>query len=107
MKLLTKAILKATPPLYAMEAAGDSAPIRAKFFAPWTSWTWYMTEYDPEEGIAFGLVDGHELELGYFSIAELESIKGPFGLGIERDIHWGPHTIGEVKTAREIARLRG
>ncbi|UVK50262.1 DUF2958 domain-containing protein (plasmid) [Mesorhizobium sp. AR02] len=22
------------------------------------------------------------------SIAELESVRGPFGLGIQRDIHW-------------------
>ena len=44
----------------------------------------------------FGLVDGHEKELGYFSLKELESVRGPFGLPIERDIHWQPKTLEEI-----------
>ena len=28
---------------------------------------------------------GHEKELGYFSLPELEEIRGPFNLGVERD----------------------
>jgi len=35
------------------------------------------------------LVDGYEKELGYFSLEELESVKGSFGLGIERDRYFG------------------
>ena len=36
-------------------------------------------------------------ELGYFSLDELESFKGRFGLGIERDLHFGmEHTLQEV-----------
>ena len=27
-------------------------------------------------------------EWGYFSLAELESYKGPLGIGIERDLYW-------------------
>ena len=30
-----------------------------------------MTEYDPAEGVAFGLVSGFELELGYFTLQEI------------------------------------
>jgi hypothetical protein len=29
-------------------------------------------------------------ELGSVRISELESIRLPFGLGIERDLHWTP-----------------
>ena len=36
------------------------------------------------------------LEAGYFSLSELKSIKGPFGLGIERDMHWQPRPLTEV-----------
>lgn len=57
------------------------------------------TEYDPAEGIFFGLVQGFEVELGYFSLAELEEIRGPGGLTIERDLHFEPRPLSEIRTA--------
>lgn len=94
MKLMTKEIERKAPALYSTEKETDPR-IVAKYFTPWTNWTWYMTEYDPVERLAFGLVEGFEKELGYFSLAELESVKGPFGLGIERDLHFGEHRLSE------------
>jgi hypothetical protein len=41
-------------------------------------------------------------ELGYFSIDELESIKGPLMIGIERDIHWQPRPLSEVMSANLV-----
>lgn len=41
----------------------------------------------------FGKVVSHlcpEGELGYFLLSELESVKGPLGLGVERDMWWNP-----------------
>lgn len=38
----------------------------------------------------FGLVIGHEPELGYFSVDELEQVRGRLGLPIERDLHFTP-----------------
>ena len=35
-------------------------------------------------------------EWGYFSLDELQSYKGPFGLGIERDLYWKEKQAGEV-----------
>ena len=52
--------------------------------------TWYATEYNPETKQFFGLVDGFELELGYFNLEELENLRGPFGLPVERDLYWKP-----------------
>lgn len=43
----------------------------------------------------FGLVVGLEKEFGYFLLSELESVKGPLGLKIERDRYWKPITLGE------------
>jgi len=78
MKLLTKAILKATPPLYANEdKMPTDIPVTAKFFTPWAGWSWYMTEYDPETRTAFGWVFGFESEMGYFSLGELASVEAP------------------------------
>ena len=95
MKLLTQEIRNRIPDLREQEMAGDMAKIHVKFFDPTGSWTWYATEFDGDDTF-FGLVDGHEKELGYFSLSELQSIKGRFGLGIERDMHFGSgHTIAE------------
>ena len=59
MKLLTKAIEKSLPPLYANEGKPASGvQIRVKFFTPDSDWTWYATEYDPTERRFYGLVVG-------------------------------------------------
>ena len=63
--------------------------IITKFFDPCGSATWFATEYDSKTQICFGYVTGLDYdEWGTFSISELESIKRPFGLGIERDIYF-------------------
>jgi len=99
MKLLTKEIRQQLPALYAQESKGDQAIVYVKFFTPDSSWTWYATEFDGEDTF-FGLVDGHEQELGYFSLSELEQTTGPLGLHIERDLHFKPKTVGECRRKR-------
>jgi len=95
-KLLTKEILERLPPLYSQENVRDPV-VQAKFFTPWGNWTWYATEFAPEERMFFGWVAGPEPELGYFSLDELEAARGPAGLRIERDIHFRPRPLSEVK----------
>ena len=91
MMLLTKQNLKDLPPLYATDGKEDAlAPV--KFFTPDSSWTWYAVEFDPAEGLFYGLACGHEDEWGYFSLAELENARGPLGLRIERDRWYTPVT---------------
>ncbi|MBW8016135.1 MAG: DUF2958 domain-containing protein [Planctomycetes bacterium] len=95
MKLLTQEIRKKLPALGGQEDKGGKAIVQVKFFTPDSSWTWYTTEFDGEDTF-FGLVDGHEKELGYFSLSELESVNGPMGLPIERDLYWQPKTLQEI-----------
>lgn len=107
MKLLTKEIRDQLPPLYANEEIGLQAKVVVKFFTPDSNWTWYATEGQPvtdENGMEidyefFGLVDGFEMELGYFMLSELESAKGPLGLPIERDLYYTPQTLEEIMNA--------
>ena len=81
MMLLTQALRRKLPPLYFQDDKDPATvPVVVKFFTPDSSWTWYATEFDPEEGRFFGYVDGFEGELGYFMLAELESARGPLGL---------------------------
>jgi hypothetical protein len=68
------------------EPAPDPVPV-VRFFNPVGAATWLATELD-EDGIFFGLADlGFGCpELGSFVLKELEAIRLPFDLGIERDI---------------------
>tara|TARA_R100001510_G_scaffold13284_1_gene10536 strand:- start:9 stop:302 length:294 start_codon:yes stop_codon:yes gene_type:complete len=95
VKLITKEIRKKTPYLYGTEDKKDKIAT-AKFFNPCGVGTWYLIELDEDENQAFGLVDLHEKEYGYFSIKELESIKLHFGLKIERDKFFKPTAIDKI-----------
>lgn len=96
MKLLTKEIEKAIPELGSQDGTGYDAIAYVKFFTPDGGWTWYATEYDPKEREFFGLVDGQYKEMGYFFLNELESIRGVFGLPVERDLHFKPTKLSEL-----------
>ena len=95
MKLLTKAIRKRLPPLYSQDGLGGKAVAHVKFFTPDSSWTFDATEFDGKD-LFFGLVEGHDKELGYFSLAELQKVNGPLGLPIERDLYWQPKRLDEI-----------
>ena len=51
---------------------------------------------DVVDYILFGLVDGQFKELGYFRLSELESVRGPMGLPIERDLYCQAKTLEEI-----------
>ncbi len=96
MKLMTKEIRERIPALYATEHNKDPI-VHVKFFATWADWTWWATEFDGEDRF-FGLVDGFESEWGYFSLAELESLRGPCGMtAIERDLHFRPTRVSQLE----------
>ncbi len=85
MLLLTKELRKKLPKLYANEEKGLQALALVKFFTPDSSWTWYASEFDGED-LLFGLVVGLCPELGYFSLSELQKVRGKLGLPVERDL---------------------
>jgi hypothetical protein len=96
MKLMPKSLAKNIPLLGETEGQGRNAIVHVKLFTPDANFTWYITEHNPETGECFGLVVGMETELGYISLPELESVKGPMGLPIERDLHFDPQPLCEV-----------
>jgi hypothetical protein len=109
MQLLTQELRKQLPPLYSQEHNPDPLII-CKFFTPDSNFTWYAYEGSPvdEDGCSdtdkeqvdflfFGLVVGHETELGYFSLNEMEGIRGPWGLPIERDRFFPPTPLSKVR----------
>lgn len=92
---MTEELRKKVPGLYSQEKLGGDAVAHVKYFTPDSSWTWYATEFDGADTF-FGLVHGFEKEFGYFSLSELESVKGPMGLHIERDLYWQPKTLKQI-----------
>jgi Protein of unknown function (DUF2958) len=103
-------VLSTLPALYSQEENPDPMVV-CKFFTPDAGWTWYVIEgspvdadgyYDTDKAkvdfVFFGLVSGVEVELGYFSLSELQSIRGRLGLPVERDLYFAPTRLSEVKT---------
>ncbi|MBD5357364.1 MAG: DUF2958 domain-containing protein [Bacteroides sp.] len=112
MKLITKALEKlfAKYPTYSQDGKMYDAVVIAKFFMPWSSFTWYVTEackLTNGDYEFFGYVDGIEGEFGYFTLSELQSLRGRFGLRVERDRYFdcGKTTLAKVlnKSNAEIA----
>jgi hypothetical protein len=93
------------PELYSGEEQGLDSIAQVKFFTPDSGWTWYASEFDGED-IFFGLVVGFELELGYFSLKELQEARGPLGLPIERDLHFEAKSLGELMEWHSKERRR-
>ena len=73
-------------------------------FQPYNGWRWYITEWDAETGLCFGLVEGFETELGYFDLTELAEVT-VFGKvpAVERDLYWAPQTLGEIRRQSRLA----
>ena len=95
MKLLTKKIRNRLPKLGETDNQADPI-VQVKFFCPWNHWTWFAYEFDGED-IFFGYVKGDFDEHGTFSLSELESVIGPLGLGIERDLYFKPKPLSQCK----------
>jgi hypothetical protein len=103
MHLLTKAIRRMLPPLYANEEQGTEALAIVKFFTPDSSWTWYASEFDGDD-LFFGLAVGVEPELGYFRLSELQAVRGALGLPAERDRFFEPTPLRELLEKHEQER---
>jgi hypothetical protein len=93
----------------AMDKGDDALDFKpvVKLFTPDAQCTWLLTELDSDGGLAFGLCDlgMGEPELGYVSLAELQSVRGKLGLPIERDLHF--EADKPVSAYADEARSRG
>ncbi|MAU13876.1 MAG: hypothetical protein CL607_28925 [Anaerolineaceae bacterium] len=84
------------PSLYSTENDGKQAVVSVKYFTPDVNWTGYPTEFHSRD-FFFGLVDVLEVEFGYFSLRELQEVRGALGLPIERDLDFRPQTLAQVR----------
>ena len=95
MKLMTKELEEVFEkyPLGSQDGLLGQAKVIAKFFNPMGVGTWFITEAEKQENgdyEMFGychLGDDEMAEFGYVMLSELQAIKGPLGMGIERDLY--------------------
>jgi len=106
MALLTAELRARLPALYSQDGNQDLI-VHLKFFTPDSNWTWFVTEgsEDEEDFRFFGYVIGFEEEWGYFVLSELESVRGPLRLAIERDLYFRPAPFSE--TLKQFRSERG
>ena len=95
MKLITKKIenVLSKYPLYSQDNKGENVVAICKFFLQ--GFTWYVLEAQKNgnDYEFFGIVDGLEKEYGYFTLSELQSLRGRWGLGVERDMYFEPTEV--------------
>lgn len=100
MKLMPKDVAKKLSkyPIRSQDGKGLDAEVVVKFFNPCGRGTWLITEgqQDGDDWLLFGYCHIYEWEWGYVSLSELESIKLPFGLKIERDLYAKGFTVREL-----------
>lgn len=86
----------------------DHRPV-VKFLLPGTGATWLFSELASDNDTLFGLADLGQgcPELGYASLAEIQSLRGPGRLLVERDRHFRPSkTLSEYAAeARRQGRI--
>jgi hypothetical protein len=100
MKLMTKDLEKKFAKVGSQRECDDPTVV-AKFFDPCGRWTYFATEFYPEDRTIFGycvspLGDDCD-EWGYASLDEIEATKNGLGLGMERDLYFDPKKASEVK----------
>ena len=103
MKLLTEELKDKFKKIGKQDITKDPLII-SKFFNPCGAGIWYATEWKEKDQMFFGFVSifgDHDDEWAYFSLAELEAVKGCFGLGIERDLHFGYKQASEIPVIAE------
>lgn len=92
MRLLTDEIKQRFEryPLYSQESKGINSTVIVKYFNPVGSGTWLITEAEEQgdgDWLLFGYCHISCWEWGYVSLRELQSVKLPLGLTIERDLY--------------------
>lgn len=98
MKLITKQLQKdlAKYPLYSQDGKGEDAVVVCKFFLQ--GYTWYVLEAEKADNgyEFFGIIVGQHTEYGYFTLSQLESVTGQWGLRVERDRGFKPTKVKDL-----------
>ena len=95
MKLLTKELenIFEKYPIGSQDGLRGNAKVIAKFFNPVGAGTWIITEAEKLENGDYDMYgychlgDDEMAEFGYVRLSELQELKLPFGMTVERDLY--------------------
>ena len=91
MKLLTKEIQEKATKQY-HKGSDMEQMVVAKYFDPMGSWRWFLMNMDKDGDYCWGIVEGNEVEMGSFSMEELQSMSPR----IQRDKYFEPMKAKDV-----------
>lgn len=98
MTLITKQLEKelAKYPLYSQDGKGEDAVVVCKFFLQ--GYTWYVLEAEKvdDDYEFYGIIAGQYTEYGYFTLSQLESVTGQWGMRVERDRGFNPTKVKDL-----------
>ena len=95
-ELMTREIAEGLPRLYEQDGAEDPT-VYVHYFSCVNGWDWWLLEFDGTDE-AFGLAEGYDDELGYFSIKEMAELNRQMGFAaVERDEHFSPKPLSAVR----------
>ena len=102
MELLTDKIKQRFEkyPLCSQENKGMNSTVIVKYFNPVGAGTWLITEAEKQadgDWLLFGYCHIFCWEWGYVSLKELQALRLPFGLTVERDLY-----ITDNATVKEL-----
>lgn len=97
MSLLAPEVAGVLPPLRSQQKFGPDAIAQVRFCAPWLTWRWYASEFNPVLGVFYGVVVIFEREFDYFTLDALETIRSRSGRRVERDPTWTPRPLKECE----------
>lgn len=109
MKLLTEEIISQfeAHPIGSQDGKGLNAEVLVKYFNPCGRGTWLITEAEREgdDWRLYGYCHIFEWEWGDLLLSELESLRLPFGLGVERDLYTDGKYLRDFLSEEESRQL--
>jgi hypothetical protein len=102
MQLLNAQILQSLPRLNAN--GGEDPMVHLKYYGPDSAMIWFACEGQPERGGCrfWGIrIDPNESHWTYFTLRELEDIRGPEGERVRRDETFAPRPLSQLMELRD------
>ena len=96
MKLLTADLKKKFAKTGSQQGVEDPKII-ARYFFSGCNWAFYATEFDHSTNVFTGIFRYLETEWGTIDLHHLESLKGPFGVKVERDKFFKSVRVSEIR----------
>ena len=98
MRLFNKTIDRQLFKQYALGSDLSKQEVVAKIFNPMGAGNWFILNSDPQDpDYLWAIVDlGYGAEVGSVSRSELETYRGRFGMGFERDLSFDPVNAEEL-----------